>query len=135
MKLIMQTGHPDACGHCCVAMVAGVTLDKVFEMARGDSYLGEMMIRELLRQLGCPTPDGSYLIEAFGNRTIAALQRKHPTMILSVFSCIDPQYSHAVVLHKGDLYDPWSGMNPQWPWHRYIAIARAVERNGGGGIP
>jgi len=71
-------------------------------------------------------PWSATIVASFGNSTIGALMRKHETMWLTVSDCRDPGFGHACLLHKGELYDPMYGHNPQWIWSHYVSTAKPV---------
>ena len=127
MKLVLQHPYPNACALACLAMLADVTLDAVIKANGGSSERPPYETRNrLFTHFGIALPKEGYLIESFGDQTVAALMKKHSTMLCSVYSYIDGNFGHYVVLHEGQLYDPWDGMNPAWPWHRHIGQVQAI---------
>lgn len=107
-------------------MLAGRTLEEVLQVAGTDQTLDGETRRRTAAAFGVVLPDTSYPIATFGGVGLGELMRKHPTLWVSVFSPIDPHFAHACIIHERELYDPFAGMNPTWPWHRVIAKAMVV---------
>lgn len=120
LKLVLQAPYQNCCQQACIAMLTGMPLGTVIAEL-GDGRLGAIERRLFLASHGVEHSDQVHITEALGDNAIAALMRKYTTMWVTVFSCVESGYGHACILHNGDLYDPYDGVNPHWPWHRYIA--------------
>ena len=130
MKLIMQHPHPKACVLACIAMVEGVNLETVIALA-GDpgqpNYDTRLKIaKHFGRQYGymseCGVP-----IQFWGEGNLMDMMRAHETLLVSVNSITDPNFSHAAVIHQRQLYDPHYGMNPTWEWDKVLSRAYCVQ--------
>lgn len=110
-------------------MLADVELKTVLDIA-GIGRLSAGERYSALQQLGVKWDERTYPVACFGDnnnyRHLAQYLREHETVWASVFSAIDPQYSHAVLIHKGQLYDPYHGVDPMYPWHRIIGYVNQV---------
>jgi hypothetical protein len=128
VKLVLQGQHSKACHHACIAMLAGRDLQNVIRDAGHDVQL-DLTIREKLYDLyRLNVPRTRFIIQPFSDgQGLAELMRNHRTLLCSAMSWKDPGYAHSIVIHDGELYDPSDGMNPNWPWHRVIAMATPVE--------
>lgn len=126
MELIRQDGFPDCCQQACIAMVSGKTLEEVIKMVGHSRRMGIGERNGILDSLGIKREIGKHGGEflASGWNNIPQLKGTH---LCSVYSFIDKDYAHAVVLHDGVLYDPWHGINPDWPWHRRIMTYTTIS--------
>lgn len=122
MELVLQNAYPDGCQQSCCAMLAGVSLAEIISLV-GAGRMGNTEHEAVVAKYGKGRANHGRFIEHFTrdrNATLGVLAREGGTHWLSLADCKDVQYAHAVLLHRGDLYDPWCGMNPMWPWSRYI---------------
>lgn len=82
----------------------------------------------LLRQKGLTVPEWGYIVETLpAVNSLAGLMQRHKSLLCQAYSCLDPYYAHAVVIHEKQMYDPWAGLNPSWPWDRIISAAYPVD--------
>lgn len=131
MKLVLQHPYPIACLLACIAMLEGVTLEEVIRIAGSSEPPYGEPAKRLKAHFGTDYVCLSGpIIQGWGERTLGGFIREGKTMIGSVSSCIDPNYSHAVVIHEGRLYDPWHGIDPSWRWDRYIGSVTFHEFKG-----
>lgn len=95
MKHIQQPTGSNLCGHACLAMILGLTLDEGVErMGHGRST----RTRELVKALGDKVKD---------SRLIPVRQRDEPTFaILKVTWNGKPRRSHFVVRRGDRIHDP-----------------------------
>lgn len=122
MKLVLQTTYNEACQQACCAMLAGVSLEEIISLV-GPGRMGNVEHEQVVARYGKGRANHGRFIEHFtreNNALLGVLARDGDTHWLSVADCLDVQYAHAVLLHQGQLYDPWCGINPMWPWSRYI---------------
>jgi hypothetical protein len=121
MKLVMQQPHMSACKQACIAMLSGKTLEQVISDAGTDEKIDLSIRQRLFALYGIGGEiDLSWINEPFSDHSFGALAREHETLLCSVYSWVNENYAHAVIFHRGELYDPYDGMNPEWPWHRFI---------------
>jgi hypothetical protein len=73
----------------------------------------------------------SYVTEGYGSRCLGALMKKHDVLVCCWSSCLDPQYAHDTVVFDGHNYDPWRGMDPQYPWDKYVSRAKVYVKSEG----
>lgn len=122
MKLVSQHPHPKACVLACIAMLERVTLDTVIGLAGSPEppdYETRMRIAKFFGR------ERTYMTQSvpviyWGTDSLMELMRQASTYIVSVNSCLDPNFAHAAILHERELYDPFYGMNPQYPWDKTI---------------
>lgn len=122
MELVLQGSYGEACQQSCVAMLAGVTLEDVISLV-GPGRMGMAEHERCREKYRAGRHDSGILVQPMGKDCLGALMKCNETLWLSVADCLDPQFGHAVLLHKGQLFDPAQGMNPAWPWNRYVARA------------
>lgn len=130
MNLVLQHPHAEACQHACVAMVAGVTLKDVIRVVGHERRLGIDERIRALAHFGIEHTAESFMVGVFAatnDNCLGYLIRNHRTLWCSVYSIVDGNYGHAVLIHDQQLYDPWHGLNPQWPWHRMIGSAAPIR--------
>lgn len=128
MKLVTQHPHSKACMLACVAMIEGVSLQEVIQLAGSDQPPSEDSRRKITEHFGKEEfyNHRSWRVENYTNRSVGALIKQHTTLLCAVSSSIDPNFAHAVVIHNNDLYDPHAGMNPTWPWDRVITRVSVI---------
>ena len=129
MKLVMQHPHPQACELACLAMLADVTLDDIIKLVGSPRKPDSPDAERVREALGLRIVD-AMVVDGMGARCLGYLIPKHKTMIATLSSCVDVQFAHAVVIHGGQCYDPHWGMNPSWPWDKYISFVRIIEKKG-----
>jgi hypothetical protein len=129
MKLVLQHPHGSACQQACIAMLADRTIEQVIADAGTDGKIDITIRSRLYRLYGLTIPDESFAIAPFETnpRSLTWLMQNHTTLLCSLYDWKDIHYAHAIIIHNGDLYDPWHGMNPTWPWHRVIGQATPIE--------
>jgi hypothetical protein len=110
-------------------MVASVTVQEVIELV-GSKRMGEAEIQKACSHFHLWIRPSSFVVENYGDKSLVGLMKSHPTMLLNVTDCRAwHDYAHAVILHKGMVYDPWAGINPMWPWSRVIWSARPISQS------
>jgi len=125
VKLVLQGEHPNACQQACIAMLAGVELADVIAVI-GSEALGGQGREQALAHFGLKLSRVGFTVEGWGENCLGALRKKYPTLWLRMSDCLDPGYGHAALLHENQVYDPFWGLNPRWPWHRYVSHATPV---------
>ena len=126
MKIIRQTNH-DTCQQACIAMLAGVEIETVIALI-GDRALGTNERRKAFDRFEIAYPDGENgSVVGIVENPLVKLMREHRTLFCSVSDWKDPGWGHAVVIYEKHLYDPWRGIDPDWPWTRHIWKAMEVE--------
>ena len=128
MKLVLQGQYRDACQQACIAMLTDLPIETVIAVL-GKSRLASWDRADFLKSHGIDCPNMSYWIESVGANCIGGLMQIHSTLWLTLGSCVDMTYGHAVILHEGQLYDPFHGMNPSWRWDRSVVMATPVKRS------
>lgn len=103
-------------------MLAGVTLEEIISLV-GPERMAMREHEKVREKYRTGRADSGIMVQPMGQYCLGSLAKCNETLWLSVSDCIDPQYGHAVLLHQGQLYDPWCGMNPMWPWSRYVVKA------------
>ncbi len=108
-------------------MLAGVRFEEVIGLV-GDHALGADARRKAFDHFGIKYPEneGGFVVSQ-AEHPIAKLFRDHKVLLCSVADSKDGTYGHAVVVYDGHLYDPWRGIDPQWPWTRHIWKAMPIE--------
>lgn len=106
-------------------MICGVSLLEIIALV-GPERLAEGERQRVCEHFGVTIGD-NYVVETYGNQSLSALSKHHKTMWVSVLDCVNPNFGHAVLFHDGNIYDPFYGINPQWPWSHRIASARVVN--------
>lgn len=127
MKLVLQHPYPRACELACLAMLCDTDLATIIRIAGTDHEPDQSQRQPVLEHFGLGFVAG-YVTEGMGNHAIGALMRRHPTLLCSLSSYTDVNFAHAIVIHEGQCYDPSDGMNPVYPWHRYISRVRIYEK-------
>ena len=130
MNLVLQRSNKHACVLACIAMVCDTTLDEVIKVAGTDGIPDPEVVKATCRHLGVEYPDGGYIVDGFGDRSLPVLMSKHRTLMCTVASCLDLDFRHRVVIHDRELYDPGAGMNPSWPWDYRVCAAAPVDAKG-----
>jgi hypothetical protein len=117
--LVRQLNH-ETCQQACVAMLAGVTIEEVIGFI-GDKALGTAERHKCHERFGIGRPSGAswHMVDAV-EHTLAKWVKAYRVLEGSVLCTRDPSYAHAVLLVDGHLYDPWRGIDPEWPWSRFI---------------
>lgn len=122
MELVLQTTYPEGCQQACCAMLSGVSIEEIISLV-GVGRMGNVEHEAVVTKYGKGRANHGKFIEHFTrdrNAMLGVLVREGGPHWLSLADCRDVQYAHAVLLHQGNLYDPWCGLNPMWPWSRYI---------------
>lgn len=101
-------------------MLLDVSLDAVIDLV-GTDRLSSADKCKVFAHYGANYDGVGYLVDAVGERALGALMREWSTLLAHVSDCRNPGFGHSVVVHAGDLYDPDAGLNPQWPWSRYVS--------------
>lgn len=119
MRIVLQNNH-ETCQQACIAMLAGVELEAVVALV-GDRALGTAERRKAFAHFGITYPEG----ESSGAISIVEtplikLLRDHRTLWCSVADWKNPDWGHAVLAYDRHLYDPWRGIDPDWPWTRHV---------------
>ncbi len=128
MKFVSQRPHPNACALACLAMILDVSLDDVIAIAGSDERAALGTKRKVFEHYGREWPHSAFIVEGFGDQALGALTQKYETLYCGVYSWKDPNFSHAVLIHNKDVYDPWDGINPSWPSDRYIGDAMPITQ-------
>jgi hypothetical protein len=122
--LVSQTGYPTGCQQACVAMLAKVNLEEVIHIV-GPQALGFDELKKACDhykvELG-----SKWIMDYYGGYSLGGLVRKNKTFILSQCEAGNIHYSHAVLLHKGQLYDPYHGIDPTFTWRRWFYAAQEI---------
>lgn len=118
MELIRQEGHPKACILACIAMVEGATLDEVIRVAGSDQPPSAEARTKIAWHFGREEmyQAKSYAVAHYSDQCLAQFMRDYRTLMVSLSSCVNPNFAHCAVLHEGNLYDPHYGYNPMYPW-------------------
>lgn len=127
MKLVLQGNYHNACQQACLAMIIGVPIEDIIALV-GAHRMGKTEHDLVFEKYGVSRADRCTKIEGIGLDSLVGLRKRNSTLMLSVYDCMDANYAHAVLLHEGNLYDPYLGLNPQWPWSRVIALAFEIRR-------
>lgn len=119
MLMVRQNNH-ETCQQACIAMLAGVRLRDVCALV-GDRALGTAERRAALDHFGIKYPEGeaAHVINEIDGQ-LSKFMREHPLLWGDVNDWKNPDWGHAVVIWRGHLYDPWRGIDPDWPWTRHI---------------
>jgi hypothetical protein len=107
-------------------MLLDTSLDEVISVAGTDERVDFATKQKVFKHFGREFPKSAFLVETFGENALGALMRKYETLYCGVYSWKDVNYAHAIVIHKGDLFDPWDGLNPKWPSDRFIGDAMPI---------
>ena len=127
MRLVRQDNH-ETCQQACIAMLAGVTLDQVVQIV-GDHALGMDERRKAFEHFGIAYPQGeSGFVVGQVENPLVRLIRDHRLLWCSVACVRDGSYGHAVLIYDRHMYDPWRGIDQDWPWTRHIWKAMPIER-------
>lgn len=126
MRLVRQTNH-ESCQQACIAMLAGVELETVIALV-GDKALGTTERRTAFDHFGITYPEGEAgapisIVET----PLIKLMRDHKALLCSVADWKDPNWGHAVVIYDMHIYDPWRGIDPEWPWTRHVWKAMPIK--------
>lgn len=122
LNYVTQRPHEDACQQACIAMLTGKCLKDVIELC------GSGRINKDTRDAACPNVKFEHpiSIDALGVCSLGHLLRHNHILWCTVGSHIDLNMNHSVLISDSILYDPWCGVNPEWPWHWYIQCAEPV---------
>jgi hypothetical protein len=125
IELVQQDSFPDACQQSVIAMLAGCPLQEVIALvgAKRLSYTERSRATDAFL---ITLSKHGYLVDAYGERALGALEREHRTLWLSVSDYLNPNFGHAVLLSFGKLFDSEAGVDPVWPWSRYVSQAVPV---------
>jgi hypothetical protein len=126
MKIVLQTNH-ETCQHACIAMLAGVSIEAVIELV-GDRALDATARRRAFDHFGITYPAGEAgSVVGIVETPLVKLMRDHRTLLCSVADWKDPSWGHAVLIYDQHLYDPWRGIDPEWPWTRHVWKAMQID--------
>lgn len=119
MKLVRQNNH-ETCQQACIAMLGNVELEDVVRLV-GDRALGTNERRQAFDHFRIKYPEGeSGFVISIVETPLIRLMRDHKYLLCSVADWKDPSWGHAVVIHDMHIYDPWRGIDPEWPWTRHV---------------
>lgn len=121
MKLIRQDGYSTGCQQSCLAMLAGVTLEEIIYMV-GPQAMGHHEFMKVCDHFKIAV-GSRWIMEYMGGTSLGGLVNRKRTCVLSQAEAGNINYAHAVLLHKGQLADPFHGMNPSYPWRRWFYSA------------
>lgn len=126
MKIVRQSNH-ETCQQACIAMLGGVELEEVIRLV-GDRALATNERREAFAHFGIRYPEGEIgSVVGIVETPLVKLMREHKYLYCGVSDWKDPSWGHAVVIYDSHIYDPWRGIDPEWPWTRHIWKAMMVE--------
>lgn len=125
MRLVRQDNH-ETCQQACIAMLGGVTLDDVVAFV-GHKALGMEQRRAAFNRFRIQYPEAEegFVVGQVEN-PLARLIRDHRLMWCNVSCAKNGSWGHAVLIYDGHLYDPWRGIDPEWPWSRHIWKAMPI---------
>lgn len=126
MNLVLQGQYTNACQQACCAMLANVSIEEIIALV-GPERMGKTEHDKVFEKYGVSRADTCTNVEGIGLNSLVGLRKRNSTLMLSVYDTMDANYAHAVLLHEGNLYDPYLGINPHWPWSRVIALAFHVR--------
>lgn len=126
MRLVKQDNH-ETCQQACIAMLAGIALDDVVQLV-GDRALATSDRRRAFDhfRIKYPEDEAGWPVDSI-EKTLPFFMRAHRTLWCQVLDARDPAWGHAVLLHARHLYDPWRGIDPSWPWSRWIWKVMPIE--------
>jgi hypothetical protein len=122
---VSQLPYSNCCQQACIAMLAGVTLAEVIALV-GDARMGSMESKKCEEKFGIKFGRG-FFTEAYGYHTVGGLSKNNRALWCGVWDSLDPGFAHNVLIVDRALYDPYVGINPAWPWSRYISQVTIVE--------
>lgn len=128
MKLVRQDGHPTACWLACFAMFVDSDLGTVIEIAGNDERRNFEGANRVMAHFGLEHVR-SVKTEGYGNNCLGGLMRQHPVLFCSWSSCLDPSYAHETLVADGHNFDPLFGIDPSYPWDRYVSKVTVYERH------
>jgi hypothetical protein len=108
-------------------MIAGVDLDVVIAVAGNDERWNFDGHERVLKHFGLQLVN-SFVTAGYGDKCLGGLMRQHPVLVCSWSSCLDPSYAHETVVTEGRNFDPLFGVDPSYPWDRYVSRVRIYER-------
>lgn len=109
MDLVRQPPNSTICGQCCVATLAGVTLEQAIEAVGKKGYTRTKDIKTGLQRLGIETD----------TRRRVGVPEDGETAVLW-FVSEHHKHAHWVIWHNSKFYDPASGVHrkiPRWLRH------------------
>jgi len=127
MKLVLQKEYWFACQQACIAMLAGVELKEVIDLV-GPEILTLERRDKCHAYFGLVKPATGKFVHVLGGNygyNLSELMKEHDTWLCYVYDWVDDTYAHNVIIHEGSLYDPRDGIDPEWPWSRFIRQADA----------
>lgn len=125
MRLVRQNNH-ETCQQACIAMLAGVEVEEVIKVI-GDRALGMKERRTAFDHFNIVYPDKeSGFVVGQTENPLPKLMRDHRMLWCNVADAKDPNWGHAVLIYDRHIYDPWRGIDPEWPWSRHIWKAMPV---------
>jgi len=127
MKLVLQGQYQTACQQACLAMLADISIEDIIALV-GPKRMDQAEHDKVFEKYGVSRADRCTNVMGIGLDSLVGLRKRDPTLMLSLYDCMDANYGHAVLLHEGNLYDPYLGMNPSWSWSRHIALAFQIRR-------
>ena len=101
MKTIDYIKQPTEylCGHACVAMLAGVTVEEVVSVMKNDKGTGKKDIEKALNYYGISQA-----------KTMKKADNSSVLPKVCILKVLLPKYSHWVLYYDGKYYDPEFGL-------------------------
>ncbi len=117
MRFILQQRNSNFCGHACVAMIAGMTIQKILNESNMPRGLTKVQ----------------HLRDGLSNYEIALGERRTGRPIIGQEAICRVKWqnnrSHWIVCTSlGDIYDPAFGINPTWPIGSRVTSHYLVDR-------
>jgi hypothetical protein len=67
-----------------------------------------------------------WMMDLYGGHSLGGLFRKDRAHVLSQAEAGNINYSHAVLLYRGNLYDPYHGIDPAYSWRHWFYAAMEI---------
>lgn len=113
-------------------MLGNVEMRSVIALV-GDKELDTGARHRAMDHFKIPYPEGEQgFVVGILNNPLVRLMREYEFLLCNVADWKNPNWGHAVVIWDGHLYDPWRGIDPNWPWTRHVwkavPIGPKIER-------
>lgn len=128
ITFVSQHPYPDGCWLACLAMLVGIDMEEAVRAAGGAHRFNFDEHDRFCAAFGLKLRR-CVVVEGYGEKCLGALVRGHEVVIACWSSCIDPGYAHETLISGSRCYDPWCGVDPSYPWHRYVSRAKIYVRS------